>query len=344
LTRGAYFLNRIGWALFTLLFVIVLNFFLFRILPGDPARAGIRDPRLTPDVQAALRERFGLDKPVINCFESLNPPRRGDCLVNPLDTQLLIYAGNLLRGDLGTSYHANRPVANLLGERLWNTLLLIGAGQILAIVLGMALGVVAAWKSRSPIDYTALIFSLVAWSLPTFWLGIILLFWGSTALGLPIGGMTTPGMADASAGERLADLARHMFLPTLTYTIIFMGEYMLIMRSSLIDVLAEDYILTAKAKGLNHFQILKDHALRNAMLPMVTIIALNLGFTVAGTIQIESVFSWPGLGGAIYEAVERRDYPMLQGAFLLLAASVIVANLAADLLYSYLDPRVQQGQ
>jgi peptide/nickel transport system permease protein len=343
LTRGAYLLNRIGWALFTLLFVIVLNFFLFRILPGDPARAGIRDPRLTPDVQAALRERFGLDKPVINCFASLNPLKRGDCLVNPLDTQLFIYAGNLLRGDLGTSYHANRPVADLLAERLWNTLLLIGAGQILAIVLGMALGIVAAWKSRSPIDYTALIFSLVAWSLPTFWLGIILLFWGSTALGLPIGGMTTPGMADASRSAQLADLARHMILPTLTYTIIFMGEYMLIMRSSLIDVLAEDYILTAKAKGLNHFQILKDHALRNAMLPMVTIIALNLGFTVAGTIQIESVFSWPGLGGAIYEAVERRDYPMLQGAFLLLAISVIVANLAADLLYSYLDPRVQQG-
>jgi peptide/nickel transport system permease protein len=342
-TRGAFFLNRLGWALFTLLFVIVLNFFLFRILPGDPARAGVRDPRLTAEVQEALRVRFGLDKPVINCFQALNPPTPGDCLVNPLDTQLFIYAGNLLRGDLGTSYHSNRPVANLLGERLWNTLLLIGAGQILAIILGMALGVLAAWKTRSPIDYSALIFSLVAWSLPTFWLGIILLFWGSTALGLPIGGMTTPGMSAASRWDQVMDIARHMVLPTLTYTIVFLGEYMLIMRSSLIDVLAEDYILTAKAKGLNHFQILKDHALRNAMLPMVTIIALNLGFTVAGAVQIETVFSWPGLGGAIYEAVERRDYPMLQGAFLLLAASVIVANLAADLLYSYLDPRVQNG-
>lgn len=343
MTRSAFFLNRLGWALFTLLFVIVLNFFLFRVLPGDPARAGVRDPRLTAEVQAALRQRFGLDKPVVNCFNSLNPLQRGDCLVNPLDTQLFIYAGNLLRGDLGASYHSNRPVANLLAERLWNTLLLIGAGQLLAIVLGMALGVLAAWKTRSPLDYAALIFSLVAWSLPTFWLGIILLFWGSTALGLPIGGMSTPGMSAASTWEQVVDVARHMVLPTLTYTIIFLGEYMLIMRSSLIDVLAEDYILTAKAKGLNHFQILKDHALRNAMLPMVTIIALNLGFTVAGAVQIESVFSWPGLGGAIYEAVERRDYPMLQGAFLLLAVSVILANLAADLLYSYLDPRVQNG-
>jgi peptide/nickel transport system permease protein len=134
-----------------------------------------------------------------------------------------------------------------------------------------------------------------------------------------------------------------MLLPTLTYTIVFLGEYMLIMRSTLLDVLSEDYILTAKAKGLSTFQILKDHALRNAMLPMVTIIALNLGFTVAGAIQIETVFSWPGLGGAIFEAVGRRDYPMLQGAFLLLAVSVILANLIADLLYSYLDPRVQVG-
>ena len=132
-----------------------------------------------------------------------------------------------------------------------------------------------------------------------------------------------------------------MILPTLTFTIVFVGEYMLIMRSTMLDVLSEDYILTAKAKGLSTFQVLKDHALRNSMLPMVTIIALNLGFTVAGAIQIETVFSWPGLGQTIYEAVGRRDYPVLQGAFLIIAVSVIFANLVADLLYSYLDPRVR---
>jgi peptide/nickel transport system permease protein len=153
--------------------------------------------------------------------------------------------------------------------------------------------------------------------------------------------MVTPGVTFDTRWEQLVDLMRHMFLPTLTYTIVFLGEYMLIMRSSLLDVLSEDYILTARAKGLNHFQILKDHALKNAMLPMVTIIALNLGFTVAGAVQIETVFSWPGLGGAIFEAVGRRDYPMLQGAFLLLAISVIFANLGAELLYSYLDPRIR---
>lgn len=343
MSRRWFFLQKLGWALFTILFVIVLNFFLFRILPGDPARAGVRDPRLTPAAQQAIRERFGLDKPLINCFASLNPIKTGDCLVNPLQTQFVIYAGNLLRGELGISYHNNRPVTGLLAERLWNTLLLIGAGQVLAIIFGMALGVIAAWKMRSPLDYGALLFSLFAWSLPTFWLGIIMVFIGSTYFGLPVGGMSTPGMTYASQWEEWADIAQHMLLPTLTYTIIFLGEYMLIMRSSLVDVLAEDYILTAKAKGLSHFQILKDHALRNAMLPMVTIIALNLGFTVAGALQIESVFSWPGLGGAIYEAVQRRDYPMLQGAFLLLAVSVILANFLAEVLYSYLDPRVGNG-
>jgi len=312
--QSRYLLKKIGWALLTVLIVILLNFFLFRILPGDPARAGIRDPRLTQDAVAAIRERFGLDKPVINCFESLNPVEFGSCGVNPLDTQLFIYVGNLLSGELGISYHTNRPVIDMLKEQLWNTVLLIGAGQILAI-----------------------------WSLPTFWLGIILLFWGSSQFGLPTGGKLTPAGNFANIWEEWADVGWHLLLPTLTYTIVFLGEYMLIMRSTLLDVLSEDYILTAKAKGLRTAQILKDHALQNAMLPMVTIIALNLGFTVAGAIQIETVFSWPGLGGAIFEAVERKDYPMLQGAFLLIAVSVIFANLVADLLYSYLDPRVQAG-
>ena len=338
-----YVLRKVGWALLTVLFVVVLNFFLFRVLPGDPARAGVRDPRMTVAAQEAIRQRFGLDKPVINCFQSLNPPQLGDCLVNPLQTQFFIYAGNLLRGDLGISYHSNRPVIELLLERLWNTVLLIGAGQVLAIAIGMVLGIIAAWRVRQPVDYASLVGGLVAWSLPTFWLGIILLFIGSRAFGLPIGGKLTPGATYATAGEQVVDLLRHMILPTLTFTIVFVGEYMLIMRSTMLDVLSEDYILTARAKGLSTAQVLRDHALRNSMLPMVTIIALNLGFTVAGAIQIETVFSWPGLGQTIYEAVGRRDYPVLQGAFLIIAVSVIFANLAADLLYSYLDPRVRAG-
>ena len=338
--RWLVLLKRLGWALFTILFVVILNFFLFRILPGDPARQGIRDPRLTPQAIQAIQVRFGLDKPVINCFESLNPIKVGPCGVNPLDTQFFIYIGNLLKGDLGTSFYYNRPVEEILGKRLWNTILLIGAGQILAILLGVVIGILAAWKARTVIDYSALISGLIAWSLPTFWLAIILLFWG-TNHGLPIGGKTTPGMSSYPFTQQLGDLLHHLFLPTLTYTIIYMGEYMLIMRSSLLDVLAEDYILAAKAKGLSTFQILKDHALKNSMLPLVTIIAINIGFTVAGVVQIETVFSWPGLGGAIFESVGRKDYPLLQGTFLLIAICVILANLIADLTYSYLDPRMQ---
>ena len=338
--RFSIVLKKFGWSFFTILFVLVFNFFLFRVLPGDPARAGVHDPRMTREAVEAIRIRYGLDKPVINCFESLNPVKFGSCLVNPLDTQFIIYVRNLLQGELGISYHSNRPVAGILTERLWNTIILIGVGQVLAIFVGVVFGVLAAWKARTPIDYTALLTSLLAWSLPTFWLGIILLFWGSNN-GLPIGGKATPGTSSWTTMQQVSDVFRHMLLPTLTYTIVYMGEYMLIMRSSLLDVLSEDYILTAKAKGLSTFQILKDHALKNAMLPLVTVIAINLGFTVAGAIQIETVFSWPGLGLTIFESVGRRDFPVLQGAFLLIAVSVIIANLLADLTYSYLDPRVQ---
>jgi peptide/nickel transport system permease protein len=339
LSRYRYLLKKIGWSAFTILFVLILNFFLFRVLPGDPVKAGTHDPRLKKSTQEALRVRFGLDKPVINCFETLHPLKAGDCSVNPLETQFVIYLRNLTRGELGFSFHTNRPVSDILMERLWNTILLIGAGQILSLIAGVILGIFAAWKARTAVDYGALISGLVAWSLPTFWLSIILLFWGSNN-GFPTGGRITPGMGSDPFLDQAADIARHMILPTLTYTIVFMGEYMLVMRSSLIDVLSEDYILTAKAKGLSAFQILKDHALKNAMLPIVTIFAINLGFTVAGAIQIETVFSWPGLGGAVFEALNRRDYPVLQGVFLLIAVSVVVANLLADLTYAYLDPRV----
>jgi peptide/nickel transport system permease protein len=339
---NTYLLKKIGWSLLTVGFVIVLNFFLFRILPGDPARM-VRDPRLTQAAIEAIRVRFGLDKPVINCIEQISPLRLGSCGINPLETQFFRYVINLLQGELGTSFHTQRPVADILAENLLNTLLLIGPGTILSILLGVFLGLIAAWQSRTIIDYAALLGSLVAWALPTFWFGIILLFWGSNQLGLPIGGKITVGGNFSNIWEEWLDIGRHLLLPTLTYTIIFAGQYTLFMRSAVLEIFSEDYVMTAKAKGLSTFQILRSHALPNAMLPTITIVALNLGFTVAGAIEIETVFSWPGLGLAVVEAVDRQDFPVLQGAFLLLAISVILANLAADLLYSYLDPRIQTG-
>ncbi|NWG18751.1 MAG: ABC transporter permease [Chloroflexi bacterium] len=328
--RSDYVIRRLGWAIFTIFFVVTLNFFLFRVLPGDPAKSGARDPRLTREAQEAIRVRFGLDKPLL-----IN--MTGD----PFDSQFFRYFGNLVRGDLGISYNFSRPVADLLRERLVNTVLLVMVGQTLAILIGLALGIVAAWRRGTALDAAALVFGLFTWALPTFFLGIILLIVGSTLFGLPVGGIRTPGATYASFWDEWFDIGRHMLLPSLTLTIIFLGEFLLIMRSSLLETLGEDYILTARAKGLSDARILLDHALKNAMLPVVTIIALTLGFTVAGALQTEAVFSWPGLGSAIVEAVSRRDYPMLQGAFLLIAVSVVLANLAADLVYSWLDPRVK---
>jgi len=328
--RSDYVIRRLGWAIFTIFFVVTLNFFLFRVLPGDPAKSGARDPRLTREAQEAIRVRFGLDKPLL-----IN--MTGD----PFDSQFFRYFGNLVRGDLGMSYNFSRPVADLLRERLVNTVLLVMVGQTLAILIGLALGIVAAWRRGTALDAAALVFGLFTWALPTFFLGIILLIVGSTLFGLPVGGIRTPGAAYASFWDEWFDIGRHMLLPSLTLTIIFLGEFLLIMRSSLLETLGDDYILTARAKGLSDARILLDHALKNALLPVVTIIALTLGFTVAGALQTEAVFSWPGLGSAIVEAVSRRDYPMLQGAFLLIAVSVVLANLAADLVYSWLDPRVK---
>lgn len=320
---GRYLLRKLAFSLLTIFVVIVINFVLFRILPGDPVRAVIgRNVKISAEVQQSLREQFGLDKPVF-------------------PDQFLMTMKQWASGNLGVSWSLRRPVAEILISKLWNTVLLIGLGQILSIFFGVLLGLLAGWKRKTAIDTGALTFSLIAWATPTFWLGIILLAAGSTWFGLPTGGILSPQNVGKPLHTVLPDLAAHLVLPTLTLTILYLGEYMLIMRSSIVETLSEDYILTAKAKGLNQWQILWRHALKNAMLPIVTIIALNLGFTVSGAIYIETVFSYDGLGKLFQTALTKQDYPLLQGAFLLLAVSVITANLLADLLYTLLDPRVK---
>lgn len=324
MSRRDYLFRKLVLAIVTLCVVVTIDFFLFRVLPGDPVRAVIgRNVRITAETQAALREQFGLDKPVF-------------------PDQFFNTIGQWLQGNLGVSWSLRRPVGEVLMSKLGNTLLLISLGQIFSIVLGVSLGLFAGWKRKTRIDVSALTFSLVAWATPTFWLGIILLAAGSTWLGLPTGGSVEPANVGKPIWEVLPDVARHLILPTLTFTIVYLGEYMLIMRSSVLEVLSEDYILTAKAKGLSQGQVLRRHALKNAMLPIVTLVALNLGFTVSGAIYIETVFSYDGLGKLFQSALEKQDFPLLQGAFLLLAVSVIVANLIADLLYTYLDPRVRE--
>jgi peptide/nickel transport system permease protein len=333
--RSDYLIRKTFFAVATVIVVIITNFFLFRILPGDPVKMLIHSPRMTQEAQKKIRADFGLDKPIWLDVERL----REKDLAGAFDTQFTAYVRNLLHGDLGISFHNRRDVSQVLKERVWRTVVLVAGAETLALLFGVGLGLASAWRRGTQLDTAMLLWALFSWALPNFFLGIILLL---LARGhLPVGGMVTPGLKPKDGLTYWANVGRHLILPTITLTVVYTGQYIMIMRSSVVEVLSEDYILTAKAKGLNTFQILRDHALKNAMLPMVTMVALNLGYTVGGAIQVETVFSWPGIGRLMFDAVMKRDYPVLQGAFLLLAISVIAANLLADLLYSVLDPRVQ---
>jgi peptide/nickel transport system permease protein len=333
--RSNYLVRKLAFSAITLVAVLLFNFVLFRVLPGDPVKLIIHSPRMTREAQERIRVNFGLDKPVWLDTARL---REGD-LIGAFDSQFTAYLRNLLRGDLGVSFASRRDVSEMLAERAWRTVVLVLGGDLLAIVVGMAFGLIAAWRRGTKLDTTILLWGLFCWALPTFFLGIILLI---LARGhLPVGGMVTAGLKPADGLTYWRDVGKHLILPTITMAVVYTSEYILIMRSGVMEVLAEDYILTAKAKGMNTYRVLRDHALKNAMLPMVTMIALTFGYTVGGAIQVETVFSWPGIGRLMYEAVKKRDYPVLQGSFLLLAVSVILANLLADLLYSVLDPRVK---
>ncbi|MBI1277154.1 MAG: ABC transporter permease subunit [Anaerolineaceae bacterium] len=332
-----YLFRKTLFSLITLAIVIVFNFLLFRILPGDPVKLLFRNPRLTKQAQETIRVQFGLDKPVWINTERLQSGDVGGLF----DSQFGAYITNLLQGNLGISFAQRQSVNQILSERIWRTVLLLFTGELVAILGGMFVGIIAAWRRGTWIDSTALIIGLTTWALPTFFLGIILLVVARGSL--PTSGMVEPGLNEEGTLNYWLDVGRHLILPTLTLAVGSASAYMLIMRSSVVEVLAEDYILTAKAKGLSTSRILRDHALKNAMLPMVTIIALNLGYVVGGAIQVETVFSWPGIGRLIFDSVAKQDYPVLQGAFLLLAVSVILANLITDVLYSILDPRIKES-
>lgn len=333
--RRDFLIKKILFALLTLVVVIFFNFFLFRILPGDPVKLIIHSPRMTKEAQQKIRENFGLDKPV--WWNEAAFEERG--MMGGFDTQFSAYLTNLSKGDLGISFANRQEVSEVISDRVWKTVLLIGIGEGLAVLFGIALGMLAAWRRGTQLDTNILLFGLFTWAMPTFFFGIILLMLAGGRF--PIGGMVTPGIKPEDGMKYWWDVGHHLVLPTITLAVLYMSEYLLIMRSSVVEVLSEDFILTAKAKGLNTARIFKDHALKNAMLPMVTIIALTLGYTVGGAIQVETVFSWPGLGRFMFEAVQKRDYPVLQGVFLLLAVSVVLANLVADLFYAVLDPRVK---
>jgi peptide/nickel transport system permease protein len=301
--------------------VLVLNFFLFRIMPGDPARILTRLSRASPTVIENLREELGLDRPMI--------------------VQFFDYIGDTLTGELGISTSLSRPVTEIIGEGIWPTVLLLGVSTVAATLIGIALGIWGAWRRGTAADTTTLGFALVTYSMPEFWLGMLLILLFSVTLGIfPTSFMSTFGVQDAPLLTQALDTLDHLFLPALTLTLALLGEYALIMRSSIIEVMNEDYVTTARAKGMREALVLRRHVVPNALLPVVTLAAINLGFIVSGAITIETVFTWPGLGLLTYDAIVDKDFPMMQGLFLVFSAAIIVANLIADFFVGMLDPRV----
>jgi ABC-type dipeptide/oligopeptide/nickel transport system permease component len=319
--RGSdYVLKRTLFALATVFVAVSLNFVLFRTLPGDAVSNLARVPRASPDLREALTREFGLDKP------------RWE--------QYLLYLRELAHGNLGISYANQQPVASNLANKLANTIPMVALGTILSIVIGVASGVISASRRGSIGDHVSTNVAIAFYAFPTQWLGLMLLI--LFAGYLPANGMSDPYLFDASVVAKSVDVLKHMLLPSLTVALTLFGEYTLIVRSAMLETLGEDYVLTARAKGLSAWRVVHAHALRNAMLPTTTLIAISLGYIVAGTILVETVFSWPGIGQAVYKAVADRDYPMLQGAFLVLTLSVVFCNFLADLLYFKLDPRISE--
>lgn len=318
MSRSGYVPRRFFSAALTIGAVLSLNFVLFRALPGGAVSDLSQVPRSTPELQQALKHDFGLDKPKWE--------------------QYVIYLGRLARGDLGVSFDDRQPVNAKLRTALANTLPMVALGTTVALLLGITTGVLSAWRRGTFGDRFSTNLAIALFSFPAQWLALMLLILFAGVL--PTGGRTDGFLVNPGSWTHFVDVSRHMALPSLTLAAGLYGGYMLIVRSATLETLGEDFILTARAKGLLDRTILRRHALRNAMLPVTTLVALSLGHLVAGAILVETVFSWPGIGRAVYQAVLARDYPVLQGAFLLLTLSVVLCNLVADLLYFKLDPRV----
>lgn len=317
-----YVLRMFLGALSTLVFVLLFNFVLFRVMPGSPVDIMARGQHLTPEEKTALIADLGLEKPLLQ--------------------QIPGYLSDTLRGDLGSSLTSGRPVSAVVGERVWPTILLLVPATILSVGLGILLGIRAGWRRGTRADIGATGIALTLYSTPEGWLAMMfLLIFGSTLHIFPLGGYSSPTLT--TGATHIADVMSHMFLPVLTLTLAYMGEYMLIMRSSLVDVKDEDYIATARSKGLNDEAVRRRHALPNALLPTITLVFLSFGFIFGGTVFIEGIYGWPGLGQLTFQAIDQKDYPVIQAVFLLSSAAVIFMNLVADLIYGYIDPRIREG-
>jgi peptide/nickel transport system permease protein len=304
-----------------LLGMVLLGFTIIKLAPGDPVQVLVGDYPAPPEYVKQVRARFGLDQPTW--------------------VQLLRYCGEVLRGNLGFSFFYNEPVLTVLLGRLNATLLLMGAAFLLAGVAGVLLGVACGRRPGSVTDVVLMVLGLVGYSLPVFWLGQLLLM----ALSLKLGWFPTQGMQRIAFGlspaERALDVLHHLALPALTLATRYLALNVRLMRTSLVEVNGMDYLTTARAKGLHERVVIYKHALRNALLPVVTMMGLNVGHLVAGAVLTETVFAWPGLGRLIFDAILHRDYPVMLGGLLVVSVCVVVGNLLADLAYAVIDPRIR---
>lgn len=320
----AYLARRILQAIPLLFALAVLNFALVRLAPGDPIAYLVGDAGADPQLAARLRQSLGLDR--------------------PMSEQFITYITNLARGDLGVSLFYRRPVSDVLFERIPATVTLMTTQILVAICIGIPAGVLAARQRNTATDNLVSGLAVVGFSVPVFWSAqmLILLFAVQLRL-LPSGGMTDARTQYEGIGY-VADVARHLVLPALTLSLVHTALIARITRASMTDVLSRDFVTTARAKGLAERAVVWRHALRNSMLPIVTVIGLEFGQIFAGQIVTETVFSWPGIGRLMFESIGRRDYPIIMGGFLLAAVGVLIANLITDLTYARLDPRIRVGR
>ena len=320
----AFIIKRLTEIVVIFFVIMTVLFFLFRLAPGDPVTRMV-DPTMTPEDARLLRESMGLDQPLM--------------------TQYGYYLKNVFTGHMGVSFHYGEPVTRILMNRLPNTILLFTTSILLSALLGVFLGKIAAWQRGRRTDTVMTIAALFFHTLFLPWLALLMIWFFAYRVGwFPITGMVSPHVwIDPQAGvvAKALDVLHHMALPLLTLILIHFGSYLLIMRSSMLDTLREDYILTARAKGLAEKTIRDRHAAPNAALPVVTSVGLSLAFSINGGALTETVFSWPGIGQELVFAVSNSDYPLAQAAFLLIALVVLLANVVVDVLYAYLDPRIR---
>jgi len=315
---------RVAWSVGLILAVIVMCFSLIHLAPGDVAIVIAGDSGAgDPEVIAEIREDLGLDDPFL--------------------VQLGGYVGDVAQGDLGTSYRFNEPVTELIVTRLWPTFLLVGTAVSFAIVLGVLVGVFTARRPESPVSHGVTVFSLTGYSMPVFWTGLLLvIMFASNVQWFPVSGMRDVRL-EGNWLEEWIDVAHHLVLPAITLGVIYLAQYSRLSRASMLEVLQSDYVRTARAKGLAERRVVYKHALRNAVIPVVTVAGLQFGQMLSGALLVETVFNWPGLGRLAADSVFQRDAPVLLGILILSSTLVVIINILTDIVYRLIDPRIRVG-